>query len=130
MTDIATATVSGRMTRDAELKQTRNGSSVLNGSIASNYSVKRGDDWDEEASFFDFVVFGRRAEALAKYLVKGKQVVVRANLRQDRWETDDGQKRSRVKLYAQEIVLAGGSGGSQQSSSSNDDVDFDDDIPF
>lgn len=133
MNDIATATVTGRLTRDAELRYTGSGTAVCNGSIASNYSVKRGDNWEEQASFFDFVLFARRAEALSKYLKKGQQVVIKADLRQDRWTNQGGENRSKVKLYVQDLVLVGGkSDGSGQSAApaSGQQTDFEDDVPF
>lgn len=130
--DIATTTLTGRLVRDAELKHTGGGTAVCGFSIASNYSRKVGEDWKEEASFFDLVMFGRRAEALHRYLTKGQQVAIKASPRQERWEKD-GQKRSAVKFYVDDIVLVGGRSdnqGSSESSPATTSSDFDDDVPF
>ena len=107
MKDINTVTVSGRLTRDGELKFTNGGFAILNFSLASNYSKKVGDSWEEQANFFDCVVLGKRGESLAQYLTKGQQVMVSGEIRQDRWEKD-GEKKSRISIIANDIVLAGG----------------------
>ncbi len=114
MTDINRVFLVGRLTRDAELRFTNSGTPVGKFSIAVNRSRKNGDKWDEEVNYFDIVLWGRVAEALSKYLLKGKQVAVDGELRQSRWE-QDGQARSRIEVHASNIQLLGGSaGGSQQ----------------
>ncbi len=110
MADINRVIIVGRLTRDAELKYTSGGSPVAKFGLAVNRRRKVGDQWEEEANFFDVVVWGRTAEALNQYLVKGKQIGVEGELRQDRWE-QDGQKRSRVEIVASNIMLLGGRGG-------------------
>ncbi len=116
MTDINRVFLVGRLTRDADLRFTNSGTPVGKFSIAVNRSRKNGDKWDEEVNYFDIVLWGRIAEALSKYLLKGKQVAVEGELRQSRWE-QDGQNRSRVEIHASNIQLLGGSaGGGQQGS--------------
>lgn len=110
MADINTVILVGRLTRDSELKYTSGGAPVAKFGLAVNRRRKVGDQWEEEANFFDVVVWGRVAEALNQYLVRGKQVGVEGELRQDRWE-QDGQKRSRVEIVASNIMLLGGRGG-------------------
>ncbi len=109
--------LTGNLTRDAELKFTGSGLPILKFSIAVNRSVKKDDSWQEEASFFDAVVIGKRGEAIHKYMTKGKMVGIEGQLRQDRWE-QDGQKRSRVEIVVNEIQFLGGrSTGSAQGGS-------------
>lgn len=129
--DICTMSVTGRITRDAELKHGRSGTAICQFSIASNYSKKQGENWSEEVSFFDCVMFGRRAEALNRYMRKGQQLALRVSPRQERWEKD-GQKRSAVKLYVDDVVLVGSKSTSQkpEPSHSSTSSDFDDDVPF
>jgi single-strand DNA-binding protein len=148
MGDINKLVIIGRLTRDADLKYTANGKAVSKFSIAVNRSVKRGESWESEASFFDVVLWGKQAESLNQYLLKGKQVGVEGELRQDRWQ-QDGQNRSRVEIVADNVQLLGGgnhggesgqSGGSRQQSQSSkpqsqtyerpSDDGFTDDIPF
>jgi single-strand DNA-binding protein len=111
MADINHVVLVGRLTRDAELKYTSGGQAVCKFSIAINRRRKNGDQWEDEANFFDIVLWGRQGEALNQYLVKGKMVGVEGELRQDRWQ-QDGQNRSRVEIVANNLqLLGGGSGG-------------------
>ena len=146
MADINQVVLVGRLTRDVELKYTNTGFAIANLSLAVNRRVKRDDSWQEEGNFFNCVLIGKRAEALAQYLVKGKQIGIQGELRQDRWE-QDGQPRSRVEIFVNDIQLLGGrsaepgsrtnsgqynTGQSEQNSSPEIPTadDFDDDIPF
>ena len=148
MADINRVTLVGRLTRDAELKYTSGGTAVSRFGLAINRRRRVGDQWEEEPNFFDIVVWGRVAEALNQYLVKGKQVGVDGELRQNRWE-QDGQPRSRVEINVSNIELLGGrpqgqaaGRGSNQEGSYGGGPDasygeggsggdgFEDDIPF
>jgi single-strand DNA-binding protein len=110
MADINHVVLVGRLTRDAELKYTANGQAVCKFSIAVNRRRKNGDNWEDEPSFFDIVLWGRSGEALNQYLLKGKAIGVEGELRQDRWQ-QDGQNRSKVEVVANNIQLLGGPGG-------------------
>jgi single-strand DNA-binding protein len=112
MADLNHVTIIGRLTRDAELKYISSGQAVCKFSIASNYRKKEGDQWKDEANFFDIVLWGRQGETLNQYLVKGKMVGIEGELRQDRWQ-QDGQNRSKVEIVADNIQLlsSSGSGG-------------------
>jgi single-strand DNA-binding protein len=116
MADLNHVTVIGRLTRDAELKYTANGQAVCKFSVAVNRRRKSGEQWVDEPNFFDVVLWGRQGETLNQYLVKGKQVGVEGELRQDRWE-QDGQNRSKVEIVANNLQLLGGgtSGGASSS---------------
>ena len=111
MVDLNHVVLIGRLTRDAELKSIASGQAVCKFSIAVNRRRKNGDQWEDEANFFDIVVWGRQGESLHQYLVKGKMVAVDGELRQDRWQ-QDGQNRSKVEIVANNIQLLGGNPGS------------------
>jgi single-strand DNA-binding protein len=111
MADINHVVLVGRLTRDAELKYTAGGQAVCKFSVAVNRRRKSGDQWVDEANFFDIVLWGRQGESINQYLVKGKVVGVEGELRQDRWE-QDGQNRSKVEIVASNIQLLGGGAGS------------------
>ena len=111
MADLNHVVLIGRLTRDAELKYTAGGQAVCKFSIAVNRRKKNGDQWEDEANFFDVVVWGRQGESLNQYLVKGKMVGVNGELRQDRWQ-QDGQNRSKVEIVADYLQLLGGNPGS------------------
>ena len=143
MADINHVTLVGRLTRDAELKYTNSGMAVSRIGIAINQRRRRDDQWVDEAHFFDCVVWGRTAEALNPYLVKGKQVGIEGQLRQDRWE-QDGRTRSKVEISVNNLQLLGGrndgapprdEGSAARPAPSRGGAlpsadDFDDDIPF
>jgi len=142
MADINRVVLVGRLTRDAELRCTAGGMAVCKFSLAINRRKRNGDKWEDEAHFFDVVLFGKQGEAISQYLVKGKQVGIDGELRQNRWE-QDGQPRSKVELAAFNVQLLGssGRGGPSQprdgdSSASYDAPaeepggEFEDDIPF
>lgn len=116
MTDLNHVSLIGRLTRDAELKYTSNGFAISNFSVAVNRRKKNGEQWVEEASFFDITLYGKSAESLKQYLVKGKQVAIDGELRQDRWE-QDGQPRSKVIISATNIQLLGGGTNAPQGNS-------------
>jgi single-strand DNA-binding protein len=110
MIDINRVVLIGRLTRDAELKVTSGGQAVCKFSIAVNRRRKNGDQWEDEANFFDIVVWGRQGESIHQYLIKGKMIAVDGELRQDRWEKD-GQKHSKVEIVAGNLQLLGGNPG-------------------
>lgn len=141
MADLNVWTGVGRLTRDAELRYTAGGMAILSMSIAINRRVKNGEQWVDEASFFDVEMFGKRGESIKQYLTKGKQVGITGELVQDRWEKD-GQTRSKLKIIASDVQLLGGQperqgNGFQQAPKSQTapqapiyDGDFQDSIPF
>ncbi len=101
----------GRLTRDAELKYTKSGMALSTFAIALNRRIKQGEEWVDEANFFDINYWGKGAESVSQYLTKGKQVAIQGELRQDRWE-QDGQSRSKVVIHANNVQLLGSSGTS------------------
>ncbi len=129
----------GRLTKNAELSYTNTGFALTKMSIAVNRRRKQGDQWVDEANFFDCQIWGKRGEALQNYLVKGQQIALEGELKQERWEKD-GVKRSKVTIEATNIQLLGGKKDQQpqQNSSQNNQTfdsqnsmgSFEDDIPF
>jgi len=119
MADLNRVTLVGRLTRDAELKSLSSGQAVCKFGIAVNRRRKNGDQWEDEANFFDAVLWGRQGEVLHQYLLKGKMIGIDGELKQDRWQ-QDGQNRSRVEIVVSNIQLLGGnpsaSGGGGGSS--------------
>ena len=107
MADLSIAVLVGRLTRDSELKYTSGGSPICSFSVATSSRKKKGDQWIDEASFWDIELWGKQGESLQQYLVKGKQVAIEGSMRQDRWEKD-GQPRMKVVISAQTVQLLGG----------------------
>ncbi|MBN2655684.1 MAG: single-stranded DNA-binding protein [Spirochaetales bacterium] len=116
--DINRVILVGRLTREAELSYTTSGFALTKFSIAINRRKKQGDQWVDEANYFDCVLWGKRGESLNQYLQRGQQVAVEGELRQERWE-QDGMKRSKVSVEVTNIQLLGGKSEGSSSFSNN-----------
>lgn len=141
MSDINLVALSGRLTRDPELRHTAGGTPVANTAIAVERYKK---DEDNDVSFIDLVIFGGFGELVATKARKGDSVSLDGRLNQSRWETEDGSKRSRVEVIVNTMVgefvfrKADGSdtpdreGGDQQAMETTSAAAgaADDDIPF
>lgn len=137
MTDLNNVILIGRITHDLGDKDfgyVGNGNARANVSIACNRSRKQGEQWIDEVSYFDVVIWGKLAESLKPNLVKGKQIAVKGYLKQERWESNDGAKKSRVSIVAEEIKLLGGNGnnsGASYGGSNNDNYnEVEEDVYF
>ncbi len=129
----------GRLTRDPEVRFLPSGIQVTSLSIAvsRNFKDKNGE-WREETSFFDIESYGKLAERLGTQLGKGYQILIEGSLRQDRWESPSGEKRSKVKIVADRIALIAKPGDRNTKSTSpeedlnipGEDFEPDEDIPF
>ncbi|MGZ8782628.1 MAG: single-stranded DNA-binding protein [Gaiellaceae bacterium] len=136
----------GNLTKDPELRHTPSGTAVTTLRIAVNDRIKRGEEWQDAAYYFDVTVWGRDAENCAQYLAKGRPVGVQGKLTWREWDAQDGTKRQSVEVTANNVQFLGGreggggdgAGGQQfvpQGASQSSAADFpgtpaDDDIPF
>ncbi|HSX05782.1 MAG TPA: single-stranded DNA-binding protein [Candidatus Saccharimonadales bacterium] len=101
----------GNLTRDPELRQTPNGQNVCSFSLALNRSYKGADgSWQEATDYIDVVAWGPLGERVAQYLSKGRPCLVNGRLQSRSWE-QEGQKRSKVEVVAQDVTFLGGAGG-------------------
>lgn len=96
--------VTGNLTRDAELKATQGGTPYLRMGVAVNDRRKNPQtgQWEDVPNFVDCVMFGTRAEAIARYLTKGTKVAVDGSLRYSSWERD-GQRRSKLEVAVRDV---------------------------
>lgn len=93
----------GNLTKTPELRYTPSGTPVASFGLAVNRKFRQGEELKEEVCFIDIVVFGKTAEHCGQYLSKGSGVIVDGRLQQRRWETEDGQKRSKHEVVAQTV---------------------------
>lgn len=114
MADINCVNLIGHLTRDEELSYTPGGMAVGKFAVAINRKIKKGQEWIDESNFFDIVVWGKQAELLKQYLVKGKQVGITGFLKQERWTDTNGQNRSAVRIVANDVQLLGGGNSSEK----------------
>lgn len=96
--------VTGNLTSDAELRDTQGGTSYLRMGVAVNDRRKNPQtgEWEDVPNFVDCVMFGTRAEAIARYLTKGTKVAVDGSLRYSSWERD-GQRRSKLEVAVRDV---------------------------
>jgi single-strand DNA-binding protein len=102
---ITTTTIVGNLTRDPEIRYTRDGQATTSLSVAVNrrWQDRTTKEWEESTSYFDVVCWRDLAENVALSLTKGARVVVTGRLEQRSWESDEGDKRSKVEIVADEI---------------------------
>lgn len=137
----------GNLTRDPETRVTANGNTIckLGLAVSRVYSTREGER-KEETTFVDIDAFGKQAEVITKYMRKGRPIMVEGRLKLDQWETNEGQKRSKLGVVLENFQFVGGrddnagggsSGGYEQSSppqnsapSAPSDDTLDEDVPF
>lgn len=111
----------GNLTRDPELRQIPSGQSVCSFSLALNRSYKGSDgNWQEATDYIDIVAWGPLGERVAQYVTKGRPVLVNGRIQSRSWE-QDGQKRSKVEVVAQDVTFLGGRGGENTGGNSSFD---------
>jgi single-strand DNA-binding protein len=104
--NINVTVLSGRVCADAELKYTNNGTAVCNFSLAVNkYRSTQEGQGKEEVSFFNCEMFGKSAESFNQRLLKGIPVIINGELKQDRWNDNEGKTQSRVHIIVNRIEL-------------------------
>ena len=106
MSSATTTTIVGNLTRDPEIRYTREGQATTNLGVATNrrWQNRETNEWEEATSFFDVVSWGQLAENVTESLSKGTRVVVTGRLDQRSWETQEGDKRSKVEVVADEVA--------------------------
>ncbi len=114
----------GNLTRDPETRVTANGNTIckLGMAVSRVYSTRDGER-REETTFVDIDAFGKQAEVITKYMRKGRPLMVEGRLKLDQWETNEGQKRSKLGVVLENFQFVGGrddndsSGGGYEQSS-------------
>jgi single-strand DNA-binding protein len=139
----------GNLTRDPELRvPASTGNPLCNFGLAVNRRYRVGDEQREETTFVDLTAFGRQAEVIAKYCSKGSSILVEGRLKLDQWESQSGEKRSKLNVIVENFQFgargdsdSSGGGGSYESSSppkrsggggapSGSSEDLEEDVPF
>jgi single-strand DNA-binding protein len=102
----------GNLGADPELKMTPGGQAVLKMRLATSESyLDRNRVRQERTEWHSVVVWGKRAEALAKFLTKGSRLFVEGGLRTSSYDDREGHKRYKTEIVASNIILAGSAGG-------------------
>ena len=109
----------GNLTRDPELRQTPSGQQVCSFSLALNRSYKdQNGEWQEATDYIDVVAWGPLGERVAQYMSKGRRALVQGRLQSRSWE-QDGQKRSKVEVLANDVTFLDSRGGESGDAGSN-----------
>jgi single-strand DNA-binding protein len=104
-------TLMGNLTRDPELRQTPNGQSVCSFSLALNRSYKDASgEWKELTDYVNIIAWAALGERVSQYLAKGRRCLVVGRLQSSSWE-QDGQKRSKIEVVANDVTFLDGRGG-------------------
>ncbi len=128
-------TVSGSLGKDSEMAYLQNGDAVCNFSVADSMGKDKGTIW------WNCQLFGKRAESLAPFLVKGQAVTVVGNISEREWTDKQGEKRKSMNVRVQDVALQGGRREQQEAPRAEQRqapaprqaggfADMDDDIPF
>lgn len=125
MKDLNMVFLMGNLTRDPELRYTPNGQAVANFAVATNRTWKDNEGETKEAvEFTDVVVWGKTAENAANYLKKGRKVHIIGRLQTRNWEAQDGSKRYKTEVIANEVTFLGTKG--EEGSEGVDSIPEDD----
>ncbi len=134
--------LAGNLTKDPELRYTPAGMAVTDLGLAVNDVYTKDGEKQKRTLFIDVTVWARQAENCCEYLAKGRSVLVEGRLQMDTWEGQDGQKRSKIRVVAQNVQFLSprGEGGGRPASSGavqgggapepGGPPPMDDDIPF
>jgi single-strand DNA-binding protein len=102
----------GNLGKDPEMRYTANGKAVTTFSLACSRSYNATDgERREETDWFDIVAWDKTAELCSQFLTKGRQAYIEGRLHTRSWEGQDGQKRYRTEVIAQNVLFLGGPGG-------------------
>ena len=122
MAGFSIVVVSGNLTRDPELRYTQSGAAVVDFDVAVNSPFS-----NEETTYVRCTAFGKTAENTSRYTAKGAAVVVVGRLKQDTWETSEGNKRSRLKILVNNIHFMS---KAKKSADDSPTPSVEDDVPF
>lgn len=120
----------GNLTRDPELRVTPKGTAVCQIGLAVNSSYKdKEGNAREEVTFVDVDVFGRQAEVIAKYMSKGRPILVEGRLKLDSWETKEGEKRSKLKVVLDNFQFVGAGPGRSEGGDASAGGNYEENTP-
>ena len=105
MSDVNKVIITGRVTRNSELRETPTGTPVTDISVVSNRIWTKDGDRQEDATFVDVTIWGKQAATLSPMLTKGRHVMIEGRLKLNSWETEEGLKRSKLTVVAESVNL-------------------------
>ena len=141
--DLNEVTLLGNVTKDPDLRFTPGGSAVISFSLATNRRYKKEENWVDEPSFHNIVVWNQ-AEQLAQRIKKGTRILIQGRIQTRSWDGSDGKKQYKTEVVADKVILISRFEGDRENSSepttkpsqsnkssSNEDESIDpSDLPF
>ena len=109
--------ITGRMTRDPEIRQTKSGVRVCSFAVAVDRAYKSGEE--RQADFIDCIAWQHSADFLEKYFHKGEMIGITGHLQTRNWETDDGQKRKSTEIVVDSLSFVGGKKSTYEAPAEN-----------
>lgn len=125
----------GNVGKEPEIRTTKGGTTIANCSLATSERVKRGDEWQEETSWHNLVLFGRTAEVVSQYVQKGGKIAVEGRIQYRSWEDKEGNKRYTTEIVVDRLELLGSKGGGtrhepRREEDRGGEHQYDEDPPF
>lgn len=123
--DVNKVTLMGNVTKDPDLRYTPSGSAVVSFSIATNRRYQKDNQWQDEVSFHNIVVWNS-AESLAQRIRKGTRIYIEGRLQTRSWDGQDGKKNYKTEIIAEKVILiaryeGSNDDGASSSTPSNDE---------
>lgn len=107
--DLNKAMIIGRLTRDPEARTTPQGQNVCSFGVATNRAWTDASGTKKEAvEYHNIVTWGKLAEIVSQYLAKGRRVFVEGRLQTRDWQAQDGSKRNRTEIIAENVIMLDG----------------------
>ena len=98
------AVITGNVTRDPELRYTPSGAAVCSFGVATNHSIKKGDQWEDIPTFHNIVVWGKQAEYLTNVIKKGTKVSITGRIDNRQYDAKDGTKKYISEIVADTVI--------------------------
>lgn len=143
MNNLNRVIINGNLTTDCKLERGKSGTAYGGFCIAVNSSEKKDGEWVDAVSYFEVKAFGKLFESQHPYLNKGANVTVEGKLKQENWQTKEGEKRHKIVIQSDTLYLGskkkeGGSGAPKFEPVNNSEPenqmppsdDFQEDFPF
>ena len=111
----------GRVGADPELRQTNGGTAVVELRLATD---RRSQNNESQTDWHTVVVWAKTAEAVANYVRRGDRVHVAGSLRQRSWQTDSGERRSKIEVHASEVIFLDSRGERRNDQEEGGDAPF------
>lgn len=133
MNGVNKAIIVGTLGQDPELRSMPNGNAVVNISVATSeqWKDKQSGERQEKTEWHKIVAFGKLAEIMGQYLIKGSQVYIEGKLQTRKWQDKDGKDRYTTEIVARDMQMLGGKQRRQEAPNAPGvPEEFDDEVPF